>query len=281
MTAPGGTSATSDPSYVTQIAAVRAAGVSVLGYVDTAYGTVPLTTVEAEISDYLNWYHVDGVFLDEVSTSCTLANGAGTYYSDLSTWIRSQISSPSITLNPRTQTSSCYLAVGDVIVNFEGDAATYIGSYSAPPWVASERLAALRTLSVGITTIRDLGDRSYLGVELREWFSGGGEIGPANLAAGPPITVTNGHCWFMGGEADGVDGVRQAVRDHVSHGVDGIKIMTTGGNMTPTLGPHESQYTLEEVRCGRGGPRPWGSPTDRKGKIAVGMDAVLVASKET
>ncbi|GAC1376410.1 MAG: amidohydrolase family protein [Acidimicrobiales bacterium] len=109
------------------------------------------------------------------------------------------------------------------------------------------RLAALRALSVGITTIRDLGDRSYLGVELRDWFLRGGEVGPEILAAGPPITVTKGHCWFMGGEADGVDGVRQAVRDHVSRGVDVIKIMTTGGNMTPTLGPHESQYTLAEI----------------------------------
>lgn len=109
------------------------------------------------------------------------------------------------------------------------------------------RLAALRALSVGITTIRDLGDRNYLGVELRNWFRQGGEIGPEILTAGPPITVTKGHCWFMGGEADGVDGVRQAVRDHVGRGVDVIKIMTTGGNMTPTRGPHESQYTLEEI----------------------------------
>lgn len=28
---------------------------------------------------------------------------------------------------------------------------------------------------------------------------------------------------------------------------DVIKIMATGGNMTPTLGPHESQYTRNEL----------------------------------
>ena len=40
------------------------------------------------------------------------------------------------------------------------------------------RLAALRALSVGITTIRDLGDRSYLSLTLRDWFAAGAEAGP-------------------------------------------------------------------------------------------------------
>jgi imidazolonepropionase-like amidohydrolase len=109
------------------------------------------------------------------------------------------------------------------------------------------RQAAQRALAAGITTIRDLGDRSYLSVRLRDWFREGHEIGPRIVASGPPITVTGGHCWFLGGEADGVDGVCQAVRDRVTHGVDVIKVMATGGNMTPTFGPHESQYTFAEL----------------------------------
>lgn len=109
------------------------------------------------------------------------------------------------------------------------------------------RVAALRALAGGVTTIRDLGDRSYLSVTLRDWFRGGAEVGPEILASGPPLTVTRGHCWFLGGEADGRDGIRQAVHDRVSRGVDVIKIMVTGGNMTPTIGPHDSQYTLDEL----------------------------------
>lgn len=105
------------------------------------------------------------------------------------------------------------------------------------------RLAARRVLAAGITTIRDLGDRNYLSLALRDG-PGDGETGPRLLVSGPPITVTGGHCWFLGGEADGAGGVRQAVRDRAARGVDVIKIMATGGNMTPTLGPHESQYTL-------------------------------------
>ena len=109
------------------------------------------------------------------------------------------------------------------------------------------RGAALRALSVGITTIRDLGDRNYLSLTLRDRFRDGHEVGPRILAAGPPITVSGGHCWFLGGVADGEDGIRGAIRERVSRGVDVIKIMATGGNMTPTFGPHQSQYNRAEL----------------------------------
>jgi imidazolonepropionase-like amidohydrolase len=109
------------------------------------------------------------------------------------------------------------------------------------------RLGAQRALAVGITTIRDLGDRSYLSLTLRDWFLDGNEVGPRIVTSGPPITTRGGHCWFLGGEADGVEGVRQAVRERVARGVDVIKVMASGGNMTPTVGPHESQLGRAEL----------------------------------
>jgi imidazolonepropionase-like amidohydrolase len=115
--------------------------------------------------------------------------------------------------------------------------------------LARMRQAAQRALAAGITTIRDLGDRGYLSLTLRDEFRNGQEVGPRILASGPPLTVTGGHCWFLGGEADGEDGIRRAVRERVARGVDVIKIMATGGNMTPTLGPHESQYTRSDLHA--------------------------------
>jgi imidazolonepropionase-like amidohydrolase len=109
------------------------------------------------------------------------------------------------------------------------------------------RRAAQRALAVGVTTIRDLGDRGYLALTLREEFGDGHEVGPRILAAGPPITVPNGHCWFLGGVAEGEEGIRRAVRERAARGVDVVKVMATGGNMTPTLGPHESQYSRAEL----------------------------------
>jgi imidazolonepropionase-like amidohydrolase len=113
------------------------------------------------------------------------------------------------------------------------------------------RQAARRALVAGITTVRDLGDRNYLGLVLRDWFqsTNDGDVGPEIVAAGPPITVTGGHCHFMGGEADGELEVRRAVRAHVKAGVDVIKIMATGGHMTHGTNPGLPQYSVAELRA--------------------------------
>jgi imidazolonepropionase-like amidohydrolase len=109
--------------------------------------------------------------------------------------------------------------------------------------------AAKRALAVGMTTIRVLGERNYLSLTLRDWFLDGNEVGPRILTSGPPITTVQGHCWFLGGETEGVDGVRDAVSDRVARGVDVIKVMASGGNMTPTVAPYESQLGLAELRA--------------------------------
>jgi imidazolonepropionase-like amidohydrolase len=109
------------------------------------------------------------------------------------------------------------------------------------------RLAAQKSLAAGVTTVRDLGDRSYLAVTLREWYRAGNEVGPEVLASGPPLTVTGGHCFFMGGEADGEAELRKAVRVRATRGVDVIKVMVTGGNMTAGIDPFTPQYTVAEL----------------------------------
>jgi imidazolonepropionase-like amidohydrolase len=109
------------------------------------------------------------------------------------------------------------------------------------------RLAARRALAAGITTVRDLGDRNYLALTLREWFRSGAEPGPEIVAAGPPVTVTGGHCYFMNGEVDGELGVRRGVRERVKRGVDVIKVMATGGHMTRGTNPLLPQFTVPEL----------------------------------
>jgi len=66
--------------------------------------------------------------------------------------------------------------------------------------------AAAAQLRAGVTTVRDLGDRDYLALRLRETGTGL----PTIVAAGPPITSAGGHCHFLGGVAE--RGVRDAVR---------------------------------------------------------------------
>lgn len=105
--------------------------------------------------------------------------------------------------------------------------------------------AAWAAAGAGITTVRDLGDRDYLSLDLR-----GRDDLPTILAAGPPLTLPGGHCHFLGGSVrPGPDGIRAAVREHAERGVDVIKIMASGGTLTPGTLQHEPQFDGAELRA--------------------------------
>src|SRR5918992_2230571 len=108
--------------------------------------------------------------------------------------------------------------------------------------------AASSALAAGVTTVRDLGDRGYVGVRLRQELAERPGHGPEVLAAGPPITRTKGHCCFLGGEADEPGALMAAVDERAAHGVDVVKVMATGGYSTPGWAMHESQYTEDDLR---------------------------------
>jgi imidazolonepropionase-like amidohydrolase len=102
-------------------------------------------------------------------------------------------------------------------------------------------------LGVGVTTARDLGARAYLDVVVRDAIAAGLARGPRMVVATRPITVTGGHCWFMGGEADSDDELRRMVRTHHKHGADLIKVMSTGGFMTTGSAPWYAQFTRAQL----------------------------------
>ena len=102
-------------------------------------------------------------------------------------------------------------------------------------------------LGVGVTTARDLGARAYLDVVVRDAVAAGLARGPRMVVAARPITVTGGHCWFMGGEADSDDELRRMVRTHHKRGADLIKVMSTGGFMTTGSAPWYAQFTQAQL----------------------------------
>ncbi|WP_433616680.1 amidohydrolase family protein [Dactylosporangium sp. CA-139114] len=115
--------------------------------------------------------------------------------------------------------------------------------------LATMRRNASRALSAGITTLRDLGGRGFTTLALRdEARSRPGHL-PNILVAGPPITSRGGHCHFLGGEATGEDGLRAAVRELVARRVDVIKVMGTGGSLTPGSDPLQVQFEDGELRA--------------------------------
>lgn len=108
---------------------------------------------------------------------------------------------------------------------------------------------ARELLHAGVTTARDLGARGFLDIEVKGAIADGLAEGPRLITSARPITVTGGHCWFMGGEADGIDELRHMVRLHHKMGADLIKVMATGGFMTPGSAPWFAQYTEDELRA--------------------------------
>ncbi|MEU1587108.1 amidohydrolase family protein [Micromonospora sp. NPDC005710] len=106
--------------------------------------------------------------------------------------------------------------------------------------------ASLRThLAAGVTTVRDLGDRRdavlrWRGRRVRDDL-------PTVVGAGAPVTSVGGHCWSLGGEAGGVDGIRAAVRVRAAAGADLVKVMASGGVFTPGTDTTRPQFTDEEL----------------------------------
>ncbi len=114
--------------------------------------------------------------------------------------------------------------------------------------VARGVAAGERMVRAGVTTAYDCGARGMTGYRIRDAIARGLSVGPRLLVSGRAITQTGGHCHFFGGEADGVDGVREAVRRMLEdEGADGIKIMATGGGLTPGTDSRFASYSVAEL----------------------------------
>ena len=97
-------------------------------------------------------------------------------------------------------------------------------------------------LRAGITTARDLGGGAWLELELRDCINAGEVAGPRLLCAGQPITSIGGHCHFWGGEATDLPAAQAVIERQQAHGVDLIKLMATGGMLTPQSQPKDAQF---------------------------------------
>jgi imidazolonepropionase-like amidohydrolase len=100
-------------------------------------------------------------------------------------------------------------------------------------------------LRAGVTAVRDLGDHRWTVLER----AGRDGVRPTVVAAGPPITAPGGHCWSMGGETVGVEALRRAVRERAERGAGVVKVMASGGVLTPGTDVTACQFTLEELRA--------------------------------
>lgn len=122
---------------------------------------------------------------------------------------------------------------------------------------------AREILKRGFTTIRDCGGA---GLAVKEALAEGLYPGPRLFISGHGISQTGGHgdmrsskddeyacCGGntrgLGRIADGVDQCLHAAREELRQGADFIKIMVSGGVVSPTDALVNLQYTPEEIRA--------------------------------
>lgn len=128
-----------DSNYTTVINNAEKAGITILGYVYTNYGSRSTASVEADIDGWKNLYGVTNIAIDEVSS----AANEESYYQTLSDYIRNN--DGAVFLNPGTIPDQGYMNIGDVINIFEGTESDF-SSFSPPSWVGkypSSKLAAV------------------------------------------------------------------------------------------------------------------------------------------
>ncbi len=106
---------------------------------------------------------------------------------------------------------------------------------------------ARQTLMDGVTAVRDVGGPYGVPQALAQAQRLGLIQAPYIVAAGQAIMMTGGHGWSFGREADGIDGVRKAVRQAIKEGAEVIKVMATGGVYTEGEKPGQSQLGVEEM----------------------------------
>lgn len=116
--------------------------------------------------------------------------------------------------------------------------------------VMAELKRAQDTLAGGVTAVRDCGGKDHLEFAVRDACNSGEQLGPTIRAAGQMICMTGGHGNVIARVADGADDVRKAVREQIHAGSDFLKLMATGGVLTPGVDPEDAHYTYEELEAG-------------------------------
>ena len=110
---------------------LRRAGIRRIGYVNTDYGTRPRSDVRHECAAFRDWYDVDGVFLDQVSSDVAGLDAYEHYVLDARS-----LGCHTVVLNPGVYPHRAYLDLANLVVTFEGNLETHRG-VQVPQWAMS------------------------------------------------------------------------------------------------------------------------------------------------
>jgi imidazolonepropionase-like amidohydrolase len=107
-------------------------------------------------------------------------------------------------------------------------------------------------------------------------------LGPRMLVSGLALCMTGGTAHFIGREVDGPAEARKGAREQLKAGADLIKIMATGGVMTPGVEPGSAQLTYEEMcaavaeagKAGKAAAAHAQGTTGIKNALRAGVDSI-------
>lgn len=116
-----GPGASVNADYAVQLPRAQVGGLAILGYVDTNFAGVATATVESQIDSWYTWYNVDGIFFDRASA----AAGDIAYYTTLYNYVKAKPAKAMVVLNQGTIPDQGYMAISDVVCNFENDVSNY------------------------------------------------------------------------------------------------------------------------------------------------------------
>lgn len=120
-----------DSNYTTGIANLQAAGITVIGYVYTSYGSRAQADVQDDINAWKSFYpSVTGIFFDEMANDNNTTHVA--YYQSLDGYARSKGFTYTVG-NPGTDTLPIYVGVVNTILVYESSGIPA----SLPTWYAS------------------------------------------------------------------------------------------------------------------------------------------------
>jgi imidazolonepropionase-like amidohydrolase len=149
---------------------------------------------------------------------------------------------------------------------------------------------AARHLARGVTTVRDLGGPGFFACRLGHGIEEGMLPGPRVVASGRALTITGGHGDGLFAQAcDGPDEVRRAVRQQMRGGARSIKVVATGGVLTPGVPVDFTAFTEEEMLAAVDEAHKWGRPiaahaigrTGIERAVRAGIDSIEHGSQIT
>jgi imidazolonepropionase-like amidohydrolase len=129
-----------------------------------------------------------------------------------------------------------------------------------------------RQLAAGVTTVRDLGGIGVTVPCVARAIADGLCVGPQVLAAGEALTISGGHGWnSFARQVDGPYPLRQAVREQLRAGANVIKLIATGGVLTPGIPVDFRAFTTEEIEAAVDEAHKWNAPISAH---AIGKEGI-------